>query len=132
VKTVVFDKTGTITRGYPMVTTIIQLVDNTIFYLEKVMAIVGSAESNSEHPIATAITRFVKEALSTDLVATCTDFHVLDLVLHFDFLIFFFLSISNKKICNLVFVYCRRFLDADYDAKSRIWRRSSVHFLVLL
>ena len=76
VKTVVFDKTGTITRGYPMVTTIIQLVDNTVFYLEKLMAIVGTAESNSEHPIAFAITRFVKEALNTESVATCTDFHV--------------------------------------------------------
>lgn len=72
----VFDKTGTITRGYPTVTTIIQLVDNTAFYLPKVMAIIGTAESNSEHPIASAITKFVKKALNCDLVAKCADFHV--------------------------------------------------------
>ena len=72
----VFDKTGTITRGFPMVTTIVQLVDSTIFYLPKVMAIIGTAESNSEHPIASAITRFVKDALNTELNAKCTDFQV--------------------------------------------------------
>ncbi|XP_032779980.2 copper-transporting ATPase 1 isoform X2 [Daphnia magna] len=75
VKTVVFDKTGTITRGFPMVTTIVQLVDDAVFYLPKMMAIIGIAETNSEHPIASAITKFVKEALKTDLVAKCSDFH---------------------------------------------------------
>lgn len=59
-----------------MVTTIIQLVDNSIFYLPKMMAIIGIAETNSEHPIASAITKFVKEALKTELIAKCTDFHV--------------------------------------------------------
>ena len=76
VKTVVFDKTGTITRGFPTVTTIIQLVDESIFHLPKLMAIIGVAESNSEHPIASAITKFVREALKTDLIAKCSDFHV--------------------------------------------------------
>jgi len=76
VKTVVFDKTGTITRGFPTVTTLIQLVDNTVFYLPKMMAIIGTAESNSEHPIASAITRFVKEALNTELLGKCADFQV--------------------------------------------------------
>lgn len=69
-----------------MVTTIIQLVDNAIFYLPKMMAIIGIAESNSEHPIASAITKFVKEALKTDLVAKCTDFNV---TIHFELLYFF-------------------------------------------
>ncbi len=59
-----------------MVTTIVQLVDNAVFYLPKMMAIIGIAETNSEHPIASAITKFVKDALKTDLVAKCTDFHV--------------------------------------------------------
>lgn len=59
-----------------MVTTIIQLVDNSVFYLPKMMAIIGIAETNSEHPIASAITKFVREALKTDLIAKCTDFNV--------------------------------------------------------
>lgn len=59
-----------------MVTTVVQLVDNAIFYLPKVMAIIGTAESNSEHPIASAITRFVKEVLNTDLQAKCSNFQV--------------------------------------------------------
>lgn len=59
-----------------MVTTVVQLVDNTVFYLPKMMAIIGTAESNSEHPIAAAIVRFVKEALNTELTAKCFDFHV--------------------------------------------------------
>lgn len=59
-----------------MVTTIVQLVDDAVFYLPKMMAIIGIAETNSEHPIASAITKFVKEALKTDLVAKCSDFHV--------------------------------------------------------
>jgi len=59
-----------------MVTTVVQLVDSAIFYLPKVMAIIGTTESNSEHPIASAITRFVKDALNMDLNAKYTDFQV--------------------------------------------------------
>ena len=61
-----------------MVTTIVQLVDDAVFYLPKMMAI-----------IASAITKYVKEALKTDLVAKCTDFHV---------------NIVDK-ICNLITNY---------------------------
>ena len=77
VKTVVFDKTGTITRGFPTVTRIIQLVDNSLFYLPKMMTIIGTAESHSEHPIAAAITKFVREALGTEALANCADFNVI-------------------------------------------------------
>ena len=72
-----------------MVTTIVQFVDDAVFYLPKMMAIIGIAETNSEHPIASAITKYVKEALKTDLVAKCTDFHV---------------NIVDK-ICNLITNY---------------------------
>lgn len=64
-----------------MVTTIIQLVDDSVFYLPKMLAIISTAETNSEHPIASAITKFVKEVLKTDLVAKCTDFNVSRMVL---------------------------------------------------
>lgn len=49
VKTVVFDKTGTITVGKPQVTDIIG-ADKT-----RVLTIAAGLESSSEHPLATAI-----------------------------------------------------------------------------
>ncbi|WP_145462611.1 heavy metal translocating P-type ATPase [Staphylococcus haemolyticus] len=52
VDTVVFDKTGTLTHGKPEVT-----------YFEgdkDILALVASAENNSEHPLATAIVNYAK------------------------------------------------------------------------
>ncbi|MCS6109225.1 HAD family hydrolase, partial [Clostridium botulinum] len=48
VKTVVFDKTGTITKGKPEVT---DIVGNN----EQVLKIASALEESSEHPLATAI-----------------------------------------------------------------------------
>lgn len=53
VDTVVFDKTGTLTHGKPEVT-----------YFEgdkDILALVASAENNSEHPLATAIVTYAKQ-----------------------------------------------------------------------
>lgn len=53
VDTVVFDKTGTLTHGKPEVT-----------YFEgdkDILALVASAENNSEHPLATAIVNYAKQ-----------------------------------------------------------------------
>lgn len=55
VKTVIFDKTGTITVGKPQVTDIVG--DN-----EKVLAIAASLEQSSEHPLAAAIIKKAKDA----------------------------------------------------------------------
>ncbi len=66
VRTVVFDKTGTITRGFPTVTRLFQLVDGAVLSLPKAVAVMGSAESQSEHPIAAAITKFAREALASE------------------------------------------------------------------
>lgn len=57
-KYVVFDKTGTITNGKPIVTDVITLDDS---YENKILEIVGSIEKNSEHPLAESIVRKAKE-----------------------------------------------------------------------
>ena len=54
VKTVILDKTGTITKGEPKVTDIIEYSDNLI-------QIAYSLENNSEHPLAKAVIDYAKE-----------------------------------------------------------------------
>jgi Cu+-exporting ATPase len=76
VKSVVFDKTGTITHGVPSLTGIMLYTGDSLSSLEKVLVIVGVAESNSEHPIGTAIVRFVKELLHSGLQGKSEDFQV--------------------------------------------------------
>ncbi|MFX1469839.1 MAG: heavy metal translocating P-type ATPase, partial [Promethearchaeota archaeon] len=58
IETIVFDKTGTITKGMPEVTDIIT-TDN--FSNEIVLKYAASVESGSEHPLADAIIRKAKE-----------------------------------------------------------------------
>lgn len=55
VDTVVFDKTGTITVGQPQVT---DVVGNQ----QQVLAVAASLENSSEHPLATAIVKYAKQA----------------------------------------------------------------------
>ncbi|OMP68382.1 heavy metal translocating P-type ATPase [Domibacillus epiphyticus] len=58
ITTVVLDKTGTITNGTPVLTDV--LVQGSI-HEEEFLALVGSAERQSEHPLATAIVQGIKE-----------------------------------------------------------------------
>lgn len=60
----VFDKTGTITRGVTSLTHISVFVEESVCSLAELLAVVGLAEANSEHPIAAAITKFVKDVSS--------------------------------------------------------------------
>ncbi len=62
VKCVALDKTGTLTRGEPVVTDVIACGAWT---QAEILRVAGSIESHSEHPLAAAIT---KEALARDLV----------------------------------------------------------------
>ena len=57
--TIVFDKTGTITKGKPEVTDIILFGK---YDKEHLLKIIGSVENNSSHPLAEAIVRKAKES----------------------------------------------------------------------
>ena len=77
-KCIVFDKTGTITHGIPIVTKMI-VFDSVkrqsyIDHLKKILGLVGTAEANSEHPIANAICSYAKKVLKVDLLGKCEDF----------------------------------------------------------
>ncbi len=58
VDTIVFDKTGTITKGKPEVTDIVPFED---YSEEKVLRLAASVETGSEHPLGEAILRRAKE-----------------------------------------------------------------------
>ncbi|XP_043927608.1 copper-transporting ATPase 2 [Protopterus annectens] len=74
IKTVMFDKTGTITHGVPKVMRMLILGDMVHLALKKVLAIVGTAEANSEHPLGMAVTKYCKEELGTEALGYCADF----------------------------------------------------------
>nr|KAF6491791.1 ATPase copper transporting alpha [Molossus molossus] len=76
VKVVVFDKTGTITHGTPVVNQVKVLVESNRISRSKILAIVGTAESNSEHPLGAAVTKYCKQELDTETLGTCIDFQV--------------------------------------------------------
>lgn len=55
-----FDKTGTLTEGKPRVKEIL-LFDSNIMDYNRIIALAAAAESNSEHPLGSAIVRYAKE-----------------------------------------------------------------------
>ena len=57
-KTVILDKTGTITEGAPFVQ---QVISCEGYNQEEVIRLAAAAEKNSSHPIADAIVRQAKE-----------------------------------------------------------------------
>ncbi|KAF7668681.1 hypothetical protein LDENG_00294650 [Lucifuga dentata] len=74
VQSVVFDKTGTITYGAPNVIQVKIVVEGNKMPRSRLLAIVGTAENNSEHPLGAAITKYCKQELGTESLGTCTDF----------------------------------------------------------
>ncbi|RVE75064.1 hypothetical protein OJAV_G00013030 [Oryzias javanicus] len=71
---VMFDKTGTITNGVPQVTRVLVLWETARMPLRQILAVVGTAEAGSEHPLGVAVTRHCKEELGSDLMGFCQDF----------------------------------------------------------
>ncbi len=59
IDTVVFDKTGTLTYGKPALTDCIPLIGS--MNAEAILALVASAESSSEHPLAEAIVKAAED-----------------------------------------------------------------------
>lgn len=74
VRSVVFDKTGTITYGAPKVVQVKIVVEGNKIPRSRLLAIVGTAENNSEHPLGAAITKYCKQELGTESLGACTDF----------------------------------------------------------
>ena len=60
-----FDKTGTLTYGRPEVNYIITTVAEDTLSFEAFIAVIGLAESSSEHPLGVAICNFAKQVRCT-------------------------------------------------------------------
>ncbi len=69
VRTLVVDKTGTLTQGHPSVT---KVVPNDSISADQVLALAAAIESRSEHPLAAAIVRSAQERNLK--LGTATDF----------------------------------------------------------
>ncbi|XP_063734174.1 copper-transporting ATPase 2 isoform X2 [Eleginops maclovinus] len=74
INVVMFDKTGTITNGVPRVTRVLVLWEQARMPLRKILALVGTAEASSEHPLGMAVAKHCKEELGCDLLGYCKDF----------------------------------------------------------
>lgn len=63
VRAIVFDKTGTVTHGVPRVARVATFVQDSVCSFVQLLAIAGTAEASSEHPIASAIVKYAKEVI---------------------------------------------------------------------
>ncbi|XP_066562490.1 copper-transporting ATPase 2 isoform X2 [Amia ocellicauda] len=75
IKAVMFDKTGTITHGVPQVMRVLILPNTVRLSLRKILAVVGTAEASSEHPLGMAVAKYCKKELESEMLGSCTDFH---------------------------------------------------------
>ncbi|KAM5181761.1 copper-transporting ATPase 2 [Mantella aurantiaca] len=74
INTVMFDKTGTITHGVPKVMRVLLLGDVSRMPLKRMLAVVGTAEASSEHPLGVAVAKYCKEELGIESLGYCSDF----------------------------------------------------------
>ncbi|GAB6020842.1 hypothetical protein CHUAL_003495 [Chamberlinius hualienensis] len=77
IQKIIFDKTGTLTYGAPSITKVTMLRPESEWSFIKFLAIIGTAESGSQHPIATAITKFVNMILDPSCKGTVEEFESL-------------------------------------------------------
>ena len=76
VRTVVFDKTGTITQGVPSVARVIKFVDESVLSARDFLQLIASAEASSEHSLAKAVVQYCQKALHRETFSKCTGFTV--------------------------------------------------------
>ncbi|KAK3099390.1 hypothetical protein FSP39_003672 [Pinctada imbricata] len=74
VKSIVFDKTGTVTHGEPRVARVAMFVEDSVCSFVKAIAIAGTAESGSEHPLASAVVSYAKNTLQTEMMGKASNF----------------------------------------------------------
>lgn len=74
IKTIVFDKTGTITQGVPSVTKVIKFVNDQTMTFRDILNLIASAEKGSEHSLAKAVIEFAKLNLKKDNFYKCVNF----------------------------------------------------------
>lgn len=78
IRTIVFDKTGTITEGKPtVVDTRLFLLNDPFWTYKRMLAIAGAAESGSEHPLGMAIRKHCKDYFGCEQIGHCTDFNAI-------------------------------------------------------
>ncbi len=76
IRTIVFDKTGTITQGKPtVVATRLFLPNDAYWTLKRMLAIAGTAESGSEHPLGMAVRKECKSYFGCEQFGHCEDFN---------------------------------------------------------
>ena len=74
IKTIVFDKTGTITQGIPSVVKFCRFYAEEKLRLVDLLNIVASAENSSEHSLAKAVVQFSKRVLKKETFFKCVSF----------------------------------------------------------
>lgn len=74
IKTIVFDKTGTITQGIPSVTKLIKFVNEQKMCVKDMLNLIASAEKSSEHSLAKAVVEFAKIKLNKENFYKCVNF----------------------------------------------------------
>ncbi|RNA28010.1 Copper-transporting ATPase 1 [Brachionus plicatilis] len=74
VKTIVFDKTGTITQGIPSVIKYLKFVSEDVLSSRVFLNLMASAENISEHSLAKAVVKFCSKALKSQNFGRCVNF----------------------------------------------------------
>uniref|UniRef100_A0A4W3JDK4 P-type Cu(+) transporter n=1 Tax=Callorhinchus milii TaxID=7868 RepID=A0A4W3JDK4_CALMI len=74
INTVVFDKTGTVTHGTPVVMKLEMLTESNRMPRTRLLAVIGTAETSSEHPLGVAVTKYCKQQLGLEILGSCSEF----------------------------------------------------------
>ncbi|EDV24486.1 uncharacterized protein TRIADDRAFT_56323 [Trichoplax adhaerens] len=73
VSVVMFDKTGTLTQGKPKVKEVL-LADESLVDFNRLVALASAAESNSEHPLGTAIVQYARQKINISYLGKTSQF----------------------------------------------------------